>query len=158
MLRLWAVAALVALTACQSAPPPDCAVVSSRASDCFKRFEGTHDDRKMLLACFPFSEAQKISGAWIVGFELNAFYEGTKASPDLVKFVSTPSRHPSNAKLSDDATLVMGPEMGPRIPDDGKARVFQIGFVGRKEKCPILPPGHTIIVDKVLSAPLRGVG
>jgi hypothetical protein len=111
----------------------------------------------VLLACFPFSKTERMSGAWVVGFETNSFYEGAKASADYLRFERTPNPDPGDVRVTHHATLVLEPKSGPALPDDGKLRVLQVDFIGRREKCPILPPDHTIIVDRILSATIREV-
>jgi hypothetical protein len=157
MLRPWGLALLTILGGCHAAAPPDCDLVSKKASGCFRRFEGTHDDRKMLLTCFPFSEPERMRGAWVTGFELNSFYEGAKASADLVGPELTPNPDPRDVRVTRHATLVFAPRSGPTVPVDGKVRVLQVEFIGRRELCPILPPDHTIVVDRIVSASIRGV-
>jgi len=145
------------LTGCHAARPPDCNLVAKQASGCIQRFEGARDERRMLLACFPFSEPVRIRGAWVSGFELNSFFEGAEASADLLRFELTPNPDPRDVRVTHHATLVMEPKSGPTLPDDGKVRVLQVDFIGRREICPILPPDHTIVVDRILSASIRGV-
>ena len=157
MLRLWAVAPLAVLTACQSAPPADCKLALKQVHDCFQRFQGANDSRKMLLACLPFSPAEKISGAWVVGFEANSFHEGVKASSDLLRFELTRNPDPHDVRSANYATLVLDPKSGPALPLDGKLRALQVVFIGKREKFPITPPVHNIVVDQVLSTTIRAV-
>ena len=158
MLRPSGLAFLAVLTGCHAARPPDCNLVAKQASGCIQRFEGARDERRMLLACFPFSEPVRIRGAWVSGFELNSFFEGAEASADLLRFELTPNPDPRDVRVSNYATLVFGPKAGPSLPpDDGKIRLLQVDLIGRRETCPILPPVHTIVVDRLLSASIRGV-
>jgi hypothetical protein len=112
---------------------------------------GNSHDREMLLACFPFSKPETIRGAWVFGFEANSFYEGERASPDTLKRYARPPNDKS-VPAGSRATLVFNPD----VPVDGKLRVFQIDFVGRRAKCPVAPE-REIVVDRVLSSTLKGV-
>ena len=147
-------APLVLVAACHSDPPNDCSLDPKRRLEkqlqCMEKF-GPGDDRKMLLACVPFSKPETIGGSWVFGFEANSFYEGEQASPEVLKRDTAP---PSDRRVSaaSDTTLVFNPD----VPRDGKLRVFQIRFVGRRAACPI-GPEREIVVDRVLSSTLRGV-
>lgn len=132
--------ALAALSACDTGPPTDCKVVQRQARDCLKRF-GTHPVRESLLACFPFSKPEEISGAWYVGFELNDFVEG-----------EPPSRREIQPATSNTGTELWFVE--PNVPVDGNVRVLQMRLVGRRSECPMYP-GHIIIVDRVISRKLK---
>ena len=150
MWRNWVVASFAALAACHSRPPSDCAVALKQGLQCGKRVGSGHD-REMLLACFPFSKPERIGGAWVFGFEVNRFYEGERASADILKGdVPPPSRKPVAA--GNNTTLVFNSD----VPADGKLRMFQIDFVGRRAECPITPE-REIVVDRVLSRTLKGV-
>jgi hypothetical protein len=111
----------------------------------------------MLLACFPFSKSERMSGAWAVGWETNSFYEGGKASPDYLRFERTPNPDPRDARVTKHAKLFLAPKSGPVLPQDGKLRVLQIDFIGRRESCSIVPGEHDIVVDRIVSATLIGV-
>ena len=112
-------------------------------------FESGHD-REMVLACFPFSKPETIGGAWVFGFEANSFYEGERASLETVqKYVIPPTAKSLTAEKN--TTLVFNPD----LPIDGKLRVFQIEFVGRRGMCP-LGREREIVVDRVLSRTLKG--
>ena len=148
MWRSLAVAPLVAAAACHSGPPSDCNVALKQGIQCMGRAAG--HDREALLACFPFSKPERMSGAWIYGFEANAFYEGGQASTEYLKRYSVP---PSGSHwFGNTPDLVFN----PNLPVDRRLRVFQIDFVGRRGKCPIGSHGQ-IVVDRVLASTLRGV-
>lgn len=112
-------------------------------------------DREMLLGCFPFSKPETMKGVWFTGFEANTFYEGERASPDLLKrYLAPPDA--KTMRWGRFTTLVFGRSGNPDIPSDGKLRVFQIDFVGRRGTCPA-GPERTIVVDRVLSSTFKGV-
>lgn len=117
---------------------------------------GSAQDRQMLLACFPFSKPERMEGAWITGFETDSFYEGAKASPEYLKLETTPTDL-NDARTQHHATLIFGSQFSSNLPVDGKLRAIQLQIVARGEKCPILPPDHTIIVDRVISAKLEAI-
>ena len=60
-------------------PPKDCAEAMRHDFQYTGRFRAK-DERLMLLSCFPFSEAERINGAWVTGFEANEFYEGEQTA------------------------------------------------------------------------------
>src|SRR3954465_1190915 len=63
-----------ALAGC-SAAPLNCQAVLKRGASCALQQRGTLE-RGTLLACFPFSKPQRITGSWRSGFETNEFYDG----------------------------------------------------------------------------------
>jgi hypothetical protein len=141
---------LAALAACHAGPPSDCNKALEQGLECTSRFGSGHD-REALLACFPFSKPERMGGAWIYGFEANAFYEGGQASPEYLERYSERPRAGS-AWFGERPTLLFN----PNLPVDGRLRVFQIELMGRRAKCPIAPHGE-IIVDRVLATKLKGV-
>ena len=96
----------------------------------------------MLLGCFPFSQPQRISGAWVSGFETNEFYEGERASRSLI------NKQIGHTEL----------EIGNVAPVGPYPTVFQMEFIGRRSQCDMGSPRHIIIVDQVISRQERGAG
>jgi hypothetical protein len=135
------IAAAVALTACQSGSAQDCKVRDQQAPQCLERFRGK-SDREILLGCFPFSQPQRISGAWVSGFETNEFYEGEQASPALI------NKETGDTELEIDGVGRAGPH----------PTVFQIEFIGWRSQCDMGLPHHIIIVDRVISKQDRSAG
>lgn len=76
-----------------------------------------------------------MSGAWVRGFELNAFFEGERASTMHI-LTARPG-----TELETDLSL----------PNDKATRVLQIEFTGRKPRCDFAPPLHLIIADRIIS-------
>ena len=139
----WFLAAIMTLTACGSRPPTDCRVVEKQAIQCMERF-GSDQEREMLLACFPFSKPQKISGAWYHGFEIDLFAEGERA---------VPGRLAPHTKKANYATLAFDPQ----LPNDGRLRVLQVELIGRRSKCPMGYPDRIILVDRMVSRSIVSV-
>lgn len=105
--------------------------------------------REMELACFPYSAPNRMTGAWVTGFEVNTFYENMRASPEIFKGDIAP--HAGKPVVATDTELVME----NLIPTDGKLRVFQMVFIGRRAKCPI-GLDRKIVVERLLSRTLKG--
>jgi hypothetical protein len=134
MLKYLTSVAAVGLAACQSGSAKDCNIPKEEGLRCLERYR-CRSDRELLLGCFPFSQPERISGAWVSGFETNEFYEGEKASPSLVN------------KRIGDTELELG--------DDGPAGPYPIVsdmvFLGRRSQCEMAPSRHIIIVDQIIS-------
>lgn len=131
----WAVVAVVvAVGGCAQPKPLDCKPPREKAFGCLERYEG-QSYRQMLLGCFPFSEPERIAGAWVHGFETNEFYERASASRELIhKAVGH-----TQLQLEDSEKL------------GSTYRVFQMEIVGRRSRCNMGFPRHIIVVDRVLS-------
>jgi hypothetical protein len=113
-------------------PPQDCKMAEEQGLQCLERNAGK-SDRQALLACFPFSPPERISGAWVFGFETNQFYEGEKAS----------AAHLTDSRS--DTALDPGLELGL----DNRPRVYQVEFLGRRSKCDMGFPRNLILVERV---------
>lgn len=89
----------------------------------------------MLLGCFPFSKPERITGAWVAGFETNEFYEGEPASASLV------NRRVGDTQLAIEIPVRSGPFL----------QMYQLDFVGRRSLCDMGFPKHIIVVDRIIS-------
>ena len=134
MLRGGYIAAALALAGCQSEKAPNCDLADLGVRQCVDQL-GRAPDREMLLTCLPFSPPERITGAWVVGFEANEFYEGQQASPALI------NKRVGDTGLEIDERYWVGPE----------PRVFQIELVGRRSRCDMGFPRHLIVVDRVIA-------
>lgn len=135
------VSSLAALSACRaSAPPRDCRLAAEQAPHCFQSHQGKAD-RDLLLSCFPFSGTETIVGAWVYGFENNAFYEGVHASARTARL------SPSDTVLEADIDL----------PNDGRTRVMQVTLVGRRSRCDLGYPPNAIVVDRIVAGEVVAV-
>ena len=129
-----ALVAFITAAGCGQGAPQKCEVAKAQGFECLERHRGK-SDRQMLLGCFPFSPPERITGAWVHGFETNEFYEGDTASRELI-----------NRAVGDTQLEVDGSEqLGARL------RVFQIDFVGRRSQCDMGFPRNIILVDRVSS-------
>lgn len=127
---------LVALcTGCGSSPDPpqNCKVAEKQAFQCLER-NGGKSHREMLLACLPFSKPERISGAWVFGFETNHFFEGEQASLEHKGRTSTTKLEP-------------GLELGL----DTRPKPYQVEVVGRRSQCDMGFPRNIILVDRVIA-------
>jgi hypothetical protein len=104
---------------------------------CLERHSGK-SERDAFLACVPFSKPERVSGAWAYGFEINEFYEGERA--DRLK------------RGASDTALDLEAEVGV----NGRPRVYQVDFIGRRSQCDMGLPSHVLLVDRVISK--RSVG
>jgi hypothetical protein len=135
------VLSLAALSGCRaSAPPRDCRLAAEQAPQCFRAHQG-QADRDLLLGCFPFSGPETIAGAWVYGFENNAFYEHARASARMAR-----------VKRSDTAL-----EAGINLPNDGRTRVLQVTLVGRRSRCDLGYPPKAIVVDRIIAGEVVAV-
>jgi hypothetical protein len=122
------------LAGCSAKPPQDCEVAHRQTLQCIERYRGQSGAR-FLLGCYPFSEPERISGAWIAGFETNEFYEGARASPALM-----------NMRVGDTQLEVEGlPTGGPQ------PLLYQMEFFGRRSRCDMGFPRHIIVVQHIVS-------
>lgn len=115
-------------------PPQDCKIAEKQAFQCLERNAGK-SDRELLLACFPFSKAERVTGAWVFGFETNYFFEGEQASLEHL-----------NGRTS-TTELEPGLELGL----DTRPKPYQVEFVGRRSQCDMGFPRNIILVDRVIS-------
>lgn len=128
---------MAALAGCQSSPPRDCNQAEKQALQCMERNHGK-DGRELLLACFPFSQPERIAGSWAMGFELNAFHEGKRPAASL-------------AFEGSDTELEIAPEKETAESlDDGLPKLFEVEFVGRRSQCDMGIPRHIIVVDRLV--------
>lgn len=129
-----AILALVTLSGCSVEPPQDCKVAFKQGFQCTERYRGK-SDREMLLACIPFTKPERITGAWVHGFETNEFYEGESASAALI-----------GKRIGDTELEIEGADrLGP------SRRLFQMDFIGRRSRCDMGFPRHIIIVERIKS-------
>ena len=137
----WLIAGtMLALAGCdpsppkgQTGPPRDCETAFKQGMQCTERY--AKNGRDVLLGCFPFSEPERISGAWITGFETNEFYENERVSPSLV-----------NKRVGDTQLEIEIPARpGPSL------QLYQVDFVGRRSLCYMGFPHHIIVVDRIIS-------
>ena len=140
----WLIAGMtLALTGCDpgtpksddNGPPRDCETANKQAIQCTNRYS-YKDERGMLLGCFPFSKPERISGAWVIGFETNEFYEGERVARSLV------GKRVGDTQLEIDIPL-RRPGPYPQL--------FQLDFIGRRSLCDMGFPHHIIVVDRILS-------
>ncbi len=83
--------------------------------------------KEILLACLPFSEPLKTNGVWVVGFEKNDFFEGSRTPPPEIIWTET-----TGANLIADE--------GVRPPTDrGEYRAVRVEIVGRRALCALGP-------------------
>ena len=116
-------------------PPKDCAEAMRHDFQCTGRFRAK-DERLMLLSCFPFSEAERINGAWVPGFEAHEFYEGEQTAGAR-----------THKGISDTQLVINIPSRpGPFM------QFYQLEFVGRRSLCDMGFPRHIIVVDRIISA------
>jgi hypothetical protein len=105
-------------------------------------------DRDFLQDCIGLRKPERINGAWATGFEVNVFLEGARATPDVLRmFDGRPS--PETARNTTTSLVVSSD-----VPNDGKLRLFEVDFIGRRERCP-LGPYQGIVVDRMLSKTLK---
>ena len=141
MSRRWLIAGTtLALTGCDPSspnnlgPPRDCEAANKQGIQCTNRH--ANNGREMLLRCFPFSEPERIRGAWVAGFETNEFYEGEQVSGSLI------GKRVGDTQLEIDIQLR---RPGP-FP-----QMFQLDFIGRRSLCDMVFPNHIIVVDRIIS-------
>jgi hypothetical protein len=133
-MRQLLVLAAFGLAACQPRAPLDCASAERQAPGCIERHRVSEtSDRDFLLDCFPFSEPERIAGAWVSGFETNEFYEGRVATTSLI-----------NSDIG-GTQLVFEEEALPEV------RLYQLELMGRRSRCAMGFPQHYVIVDEVIS-------
>lgn len=121
------------LTGCNAGPPQDCQVADQQGLQCLNR-NAQRSERDALLACFPFSKPERIAGAWVYGFEINLFYERERASPGFLP------RKASNTSLDLEADFGL----------DGRPKVYQLDFIGRRSQCDMGLPSNILLVDRVI--------
>jgi len=131
---------LAALSGCSASAPRNCRLAAEQAPQCIRADRGK-GERDLLLGCFPFSSPETIAGAWVYGFENNAFYEGAHAS------ASTARMDPSDTALEAELNL----------PNDGRIRVLQVTVVGRRSKCDLGYPPKAIVVDRIVAGKVVAV-
>jgi hypothetical protein len=139
----WLIAGtLLALTDCgpsssksDTATPRDCETAIKQSLPCSERYPDKNGPG-LLLGCFPFSEPERISGAWVIGFETNEFYEGEKVSASLI------NKRVGDTQLEIDIPL-RRPGPFPQL--------FQLNFIGRRSLCDMGFPHHIVVVDRIIS-------
>lgn len=77
----------------------------------------------MLTACLPFSAPLRTSGIWVVGFEKNDFFEGSKPPPTRVMWEGS-----TGAELIVDEKTYRS---------NHRIEALQVEVIGRRALCPI---------------------
>lgn len=102
-------------------------------------------ERDQLLACFPFSKPERMSGVWVIGLERSSFFENTRRyGPSLEQ------RYDTWLYVEDATWKKVAP---PTAPLD---QWFHVELIGRRSMCDGMW-GHmgispkAVIVDRVLS-------
>lgn len=145
-MRLLAALSCVALVqACAerpNTPRENCENAREQFPACFDRHiaqDGSDGFEAMWYACVPHSAPEEIVGSWSVDFEWSAFFEGRE--PSLEEAFSFDYQRPELAFKS-------GVERPPTT--DGKAGVWHLEFIGRKQTCQIYPKIRpTIYVEEI---------
>lgn len=143
MRLLVALLCLALLQACArqpGTPNEDCDVARAQFPTCFDRHIGDGDFEAMWYACIPHSAPQRINGSWSTDFEWNAFFEGRE--PTLGEAFSVEEAY-SLDSLRPELAFRSGVEPPPVI--DGKARVWRLEFLGRRQTCHIYPNIRPVI-------------
>jgi hypothetical protein len=138
-MRHLLILAAMGLAACQPRAPQDCASAARQAPACIERHRaGGTDGRDFLLDCFPFSDPERIAGAWVTGFETDEFYEGQVATASLI-----------HRDVGGTQLVMEEEEEGAR--DGALLRLYQMELTGRRSRCEMGFPRHYVIVDEVIS-------
>jgi len=107
-------------------------------------------DRDFLQDCFGLGKSERIKGVWATGFEVNAFLEDARVTPDILRmFLGRPTLE--TARKATEKSLVISSD----APNDGKLRLFEVDFIGRRERCPPGPSYQGILVDRMLSKTIK---
>lgn len=131
---------VAALSSCKASPAPDCRTAVKEGRQCMEQ-HASDGFGKTLLACFPFSKPESIKGAWVYGFERNQFYEGQRASLDLIQT--------SRSRVELEAHVI--------LPNDGRLRVLQMEIIGRRSICEMGVMPNLIVADQVISHSVEAV-
>jgi hypothetical protein len=98
--------------------------------------------RAMLLKCLPFSEPEHITGLWVIGFEKNDFFEGSRPTG------------PSIITQDSDTELVTDKDVHSTAPYDA----LEVELTGRRSLCEFseITP-HLIVADHLRVRSRRGL-
>lgn len=160
LMRLLALTALLAFSACDSAlrqPSLDWKE-SYTAAECkalvsVQAIEARCGDRQWQdsAECLPFSSPRRMSGVWVEGFEYSAFFEGARSWNDV-------SEH---AFDFDQGLTWLSAKGGVNLPGGrtdsfGDYEVFHIEFTGRRSLCAfgyghLGGSKHEVIAERIIA-------
>lgn len=130
------VAVLPVLAACGTQEPLDCTPSE------FAPIERCIDENRAkgeaaaLVACLPFSQPLKTQGIWVVGFEKNDFFEGSRRPSEEALWT-----HSTGAELIVDETV---------FQPTNETRAFEVEVRGRRALCPVgVVNPYPIAVEKI---------
>lgn len=131
------------MTGCEATAPLDCATVEEELYACASKYRD-EGERTIFLECIPHSEAERISGTWVLSFEFTPFYEDQSLSFEEA------------ARFHETMTQLIGPEDDLLSTYEYEStKLYDLEFIGRRPLCNLLGPNfETITVDKVISKQL----
>ncbi|RPF71261.1 hypothetical protein [Aurantiacibacter spongiae] len=132
----------MALSACGSEAPLDCAKADAAFSACFD--ENAHrslDER--FETCILHSRQLLLSGVWVTDFEWNQFHEDVDRS-------QKGGWDESHLRFGENLPQLAGPGLRDVDTGDGAA-ITRNTFVGRRRLCDPYPDFDRLTVDRVVS-------